>query len=108
MNSDSNRRACHPKRWLRTASQAAREAGLNSGLLLSGLRHPAYIEVRWRVWHDLVEAGYSYSSIGRASGYDHTSVRYGHRRIKGLPVRISRWKPIVRDAAEFARRECSA
>jgi hypothetical protein len=93
---------CSPDRWIREATQEAVEAGLKPGLLLAGRRGGGYHQARWRVWHRLSEAGYSYASIARACGADHTSVRYGHLRLRGeMSVNTYRKKAVASiEAAE--------
>jgi hypothetical protein len=68
---------CSPDRWVRVATEEALASGINPKLLLAGFRNWKYSNARWRAWRALVVGGYSYKSIGKASGYDHTSVRNG-------------------------------
>jgi hypothetical protein len=69
---------CSPDRWVRVATEEAIAHRMSPALLLAGYRNRKYSNARWRAWRALVDAGYSYKSIGRASGYDHTSVRHGY------------------------------
>jgi hypothetical protein len=69
---------CPPSLWERKATKAALEAGLNPVEVLAGSRTIEHITIRWKVWRELSNAGYSYFSIGKASGFDHTSVRHAH------------------------------
>jgi len=44
-------------------------------------RTPLLTRMRWRVFRDLQRLGLSFSRIGRLTGYDHTTVIYGLRRL---------------------------
>lgn len=68
---------CTPKRWEAIAREEAAKGGLDPVKLLAGRQSRPYVLARWRAWKRLVDADFSYASIGRASGFDHTSVRYG-------------------------------
>jgi uncharacterized protein YycO len=67
---------CSPSIWAKEATRAAQTAEVCPVQVLSGSMKKEHTAIRWAVWRDLVGRGYSYSSIGRAGGYDHTSVRY--------------------------------
>ena len=67
---------CSPDRWVRQATAEALAHNMSPALLLAGYRNRKYSNARWRAWRALVAAGYSYKSIGAASGFDHTSVRH--------------------------------
>jgi hypothetical protein len=71
---------CTPKLYEESAVKAGRLAGVNVRGLLAGSRFNVITKVRWAVWRELFDAGYSYYSIGKASGFDHTSVRYACMR----------------------------
>lgn len=72
---------CSPVRWEKMARKAAQEARISPSEFLGGKRDRQNATLRWALWRSLVEAGFSYASIGRASGFDHTSVRYACLRI---------------------------
>lgn len=68
---------CSPGKWERMARAAAAEAGLDPVRMLNGDGGRQYVTVRWRLWRQLAGDRFSYLSIGRASGFDHSSVIYG-------------------------------
>ena len=49
-------------------------AGLMPVMLFHHIRSPTYVRARRAVWVRLRELGWSYPEIGRAFGYDHTTV----------------------------------
>jgi len=44
-------------------------------------RTPLLARMRWRVFRDLQRLGLSFSRIGRLTGYDHTTIIYGLRKL---------------------------
>lgn len=70
---------CPPSLWERKATKAAQDAGLDPVKVLAGQRDRAHTTVRWSVWRELCAKGYSYKSIGLASGYDHTTIMSAQR-----------------------------
>lgn len=70
---------CSPGKWERMARAAAVEAGLDPVRLLSGDGQRQHVTVRWRLWRQLATDGFSYLSIARASGFDHSSVIHAVR-----------------------------
>lgn len=72
---------CSPGRWEKIARKAAQEARMDPVAFLAGKRDNRHAALRWELWRALVGSGFSYASIGRASGFDHTSVRYACLRI---------------------------
>lgn len=66
---------CSPGKWERMARAAAVEAGLDPVRLLAGEGDSKHLAVRWRLWRELIAAGHSYASVGRACGFHHASIR---------------------------------
>jgi hypothetical protein len=87
---------CTPAIWIRTVLAVAAEYGVEPGLVLAGERAGKPAGVRWEAWRRLVARNFSYSSIGRTSGFDHTTVRHATRadvRDKQLgPINLYRQK----------------
>lgn len=55
-----------------------------------GSRKKTVALIRFRIYRELHRSGYSYPSIGRIAGYDHTSILSGVRRIDDLePIALS-------------------
>jgi hypothetical protein len=65
---------CTPYIWEKYVRAAANAAGVDAALVLAGERDRKHTAVRWSVWRDLRARGFSFYSLGKASGYDHTSV----------------------------------
>lgn len=59
----------------------AAQAGVDHIKVLAGDRRSAYVAVRWRAWRTLVEQGFSYASLGQASGFDCATVQHGCKDI---------------------------
>lgn len=81
---------CSENMWVKTATKGALAAGVKPAALLSGARDRVHTAIRWRLWGDLIDRNYSFASIGRASGFNHTSVMYGVRMAKAgaTPFRL--------------------
>lgn len=79
--------------WQKIADQ---HEGVTLEDVLGRRRRGKIVDARWALWRALDEVGkYSYASIGRATGYNHTSVLYGvgHLRFHGEKgeKRTPRW-----------------
>jgi hypothetical protein len=74
------------KVWIRVASEEAVAAGLDPVRLMAGDKARPYVKARWRAWARLREENprYSLIGIGRRTGHDHSSVRYGLLRLRGF------------------------
>ena len=55
----------------------AKAAGLDPVKVLAGEKANIFVAARWLAFRSLNQRGFSYYSIGRASGFDHTTVRWG-------------------------------
>ena len=71
--------------WVQAAVRRAKEANLDPGLLLAGAMGNRLSLARWKAWRDIMDAlpNCSLAGLGRVSGFDHTSVRYGLARLAG-------------------------
>ncbi len=69
---------CSPDLWCETVKEEAALSQCDHVRVLAGSRSVTYIRPRWRAIKRLVSAGYSYNSIAKASGFDHTTVRHAH------------------------------
>ncbi len=69
--------------WVAIASEMAQEAGIRRCDLLGPNHSKAVFPVRWRAWRAMKDRNprYSVAGIGRVSGFDATSVRYGLMRL---------------------------
>lgn len=67
---------CSPELWARRGAAAARDAQIDPVKFLAGMKSQNHCLVRWTLWKEMAAAGYSYCSLGTASGFDHTSVRH--------------------------------
>lgn len=81
---------CTPAIWLREATAEAERAGLKPAQVLGGGRKIIFVRARWRIWSALYRRGFSILSIGRASGFDPTTVRHGLLR-SGIELRPARF-----------------
>lgn len=72
----SDKCRCSGLIWERAARRAASEAGLDATKFLAGQDGRRYVSARWQLWAKL-SSRFTYSSIGKASGFDHASVRHG-------------------------------
>lgn len=87
---------CPPSRWRRMASIEANSRGLCPVRLLAGDKHRVFVTARWHVWRELYVGGCSFASIARASGFDHTTIMHGLRRLRGESADAGR-KSLVSD-----------
>jgi len=80
------------KHWERVATEEAEAVGLDPVKLLSGDKSRGYPEARWRAFARLKadNPNYSLSGMARVSFFDHTSVRYGLRRLQGYGPRAAK------------------
>lgn len=69
-------KGCSELQWQREATKAAIEAGLDPVRVMAGSRPYPYVAARWKAWRALRARGCSLHSIAKASGFNHTSVRY--------------------------------
>lgn len=107
----TKRFCCTSEYWERYATNAAVEANLNPVKFLAGDRHRKYGALRWRLWRDLDKHGFSYASVGKASGFNHASIRYAciakrdpwtGRQLVGDALRtprVSRTKDVVAEGS---------
>lgn len=70
---------CTPIIWVRTVNAVALEFGVDPVPVLAGEKAGKPAGVRWEAWRRLTARNFSYSSIGRCSGFDHSTVRYAVR-----------------------------
>lgn len=74
---------CTPEIWLGAALAEVSRRGMSPTAFLAGQRTSGYFLARWRVWRSLVQAGYTYSSVGKASGFHHSVVMYAVKELPG-------------------------
>lgn len=78
------------------AQREALAAGLPLADVMGRSRSRASVVARWRVWRTLRNEGASYPGIAACSGFDHSSILYGVRRlavveaIPPMPVELRR------------------
>lgn len=60
--------------WTEIATKAALEAGMDVTKFLSGAKPNGMIELRWALWKQLKEMGYSGYAIGNACGFDPANI----------------------------------
>lgn len=65
---------CSKRKWERVASEEAIAAGLEPSKVLAGDRTRPYLQARWKAFQRLLDAGCSSAQIGKASGFNHTTV----------------------------------
>lgn len=72
--------------WIAAATEAAREGRLSPGKVLSGDKQPKYCEARWRAWKSVlaIDPVYSVGGLARVSGWNHTSILAGLKRLKEI------------------------
>lgn len=68
------RRHCTPAKWEREVKQEAAARGVDPVKVMAGVGSQPYASVRWAVWRKLKSDSYSITSIGRASGFSHTTI----------------------------------
>lgn len=69
--------------WHAVASEVAQERGLKASALMGHCHLRRSTEARWEAWRRIKAANpkYSLAGIGRASGFDHTSLVNAFRRM---------------------------
>jgi len=73
-------KGCTAPIYTKEIIRAANEVGASiDGALAGGLSRKES-HARWIAWKALVSRGFSYYSIGRVSGFNHTSVMYACRQ----------------------------
>lgn len=82
--------------WFDFASEEARKLNCRPADVLGPSKRRRHVVARWRAWHALKQA-YPYCSvagIARVTGYDHTTIRYGIRRLLKEPLGFDpKWFP---------------
>lgn len=79
---------CTPDLWVTVGLLASHDAGIDPVKMFAGAHDVAATQVRWAAWRSLAAAGYSLNTIGKASGFDHTSVR--NAVLRGEPYQNAR------------------
>lgn len=67
---------CSKARYEHLAKCLALEAKIDPRPVLSGDKGRQFRSIRWTAWKILHDAGCSAAQIGKASGFDHTTVIY--------------------------------
>lgn len=71
--------------WRSVATDEAAKAGLDPEDVLDGYKGHRAARARWCAWRRILDdpEGYSAAGVGRVSGWSHTDVIYGMRRLAG-------------------------
>lgn len=74
--------------WTAAATQAATEAGVPLAQVVGPFKNRKAATARWRAWKHVLDQNpqYSIAGLGRASGWDHSSIIWGLRRLGGMPA----------------------
>jgi hypothetical protein len=77
--------------WLGAAAKASLAAGINVRHVLSGSRQRSHVQARWAAWRALLDGNpqFSMKGVGEASGFDHSSVLHGMRRLRELSLKVA-------------------
>ncbi len=67
---------CTPSIWEREATEQALRAGLDPVKVMAGVGTNIYVAARWLAFRGLRARGFSYNSIGKASGFDHSTIMW--------------------------------
>lgn len=72
--------------WIRAATIHANAARVRPSDVMAGRCYRAACNARWLAWRDLATTypGISIAGIGRISGFDHTSVLHGLKRLEAM------------------------
>jgi len=90
--------------WLRIAAEEAQRSGLRLAGVLGGSKQRPYVYARWRAWQRLQDEfpRASLAGMGRTTGFDHSSVRWGLMRVSGGDPALA--APRIRQIAQFLPR----
>lgn len=77
--------------WIAIATEEAFKAGLDPEDVIDGYKGHKAAKCRWRAWRRLLDmpAGYTVAGVGRISGWSHTDIAYGMRRLLGIPAKLA-------------------
>lgn len=81
------------EKWIATAREEAAKVRVTVRLVLSGDKRLRPLLARHRAWGRLLSEGYSLSGISRASGFHHTSILIGERRLAAHEARFEAHVP---------------
>lgn len=72
--------------WIDAARQAAKEAEVSHREILVGERKHRVARARWRAFQAILEQNpkLSVAGVGRISGFDHTTILHGLKRLEEL------------------------
>lgn len=75
--------------WVATATRKAQEARIPASHVLGGAKHRKAVKARWEAWRDILDGNrdYSINGVATVSGFDHTSILHGMKRLGGLPAK---------------------
>lgn len=74
--------------WVAAATRAAMGSGVDVDEVLTGVKRPEVVQVRWRAWDEIARTGAcSLGQLALASGFDHSSITYGLARLRGLSAK---------------------
>lgn len=76
--------------WIAAATYRANEGGLKPHLVIAGVCRRQHAIARWKAWQDLMHGNpaYTLAGVGRATGFDHTSIRYGLGRLREITAGV--------------------
>lgn len=77
--------------WIAVATDEAFKAGLDPEDIIDGYKGHKAARCRWRAWRRLLDMpeGYTVSGVGRITGWSHTDILYGMRRLRGIPAKFA-------------------
>lgn len=70
--------------WVRLLEAEATTAVISAVKAFAGDRHRPFVHARWRAWSRARDLGFSVISIAEVSGFDHSSVLNGLRRLNEI------------------------
>lgn len=81
-----------PEMWIAIAKKHADDAKVSVSELLAGRRPQQIVIARWKAWREILETNrdISVSGLARVSGFDHTTILLGLKRLQGASPAGSR------------------
>ncbi len=69
--------------WLKAVEMASYDAWILPEWILDGRRHKRVVRARWAAWRYLrdMNPNYSVAGMARTTGYDHTTILWGLKRL---------------------------
>lgn len=94
--------------WIATAATVAREEGIPVGAIVGGGQTKPVWRARWKAWKAVLDknADYSVAGLARISGWHHTTILSGLRRLNE-PVKAKAKRKSYNEGRAMKRREFS-